>query len=197
MAADKDALLLKVLKHVPFDGWTRVAVEKADPSAIKCLAEFHAAFPSGIAALIDHFADWADREMAARFSDEQLAHMRVRDRITAQVKARLEVLAPHREAVRRELAGLTMAGHPQLAPQLLWRTASRMWHRAGDTATDFNHYSKRGLLAGVIATTTLYWLKDASPDFADTWAFLDRRIEEVLRLGKGIGGFLKRVGLAA
>jgi ubiquinone biosynthesis protein COQ9 len=193
MSIDKDLLLLRILEYVPFDGWTMDAVKKADPG----LAEFHAAFPGGMADAIDAFADWADRETAARFTDEQLAEMRVRDRIAAQVKARLEVLTPHREAVRQEVAGLTRAGHPEMAPKLLWRTASRMWVRAGDTATDFNYYSKRGLLAGVIAATTLYWLKDTAPDFSATWAFLDRRLDEVLRIGKGVGGFLKRFGLAA
>ncbi len=191
--SNRDSLLIRILEHIPFDGWAIESVKKADPG----LTEFHAAFPSGIAGLIDAFADWADREMAARFSDEQLSEMRVRDRIAVQVKARLEILAPHREAVRRGLAGLIQAGHPQLAPQLLWRTASRMWYRAGDTATDFNHYSKRALLSGVIAATTLYWLKDVSPDFSETWAFLDRRIDEILSIGKGVGGFLKRFGLAA
>src|SRR3546814_12431444 len=63
--------------------------------------------------------------------------------------------------------------------------------RAGDRATDYNLYTKRALLAGGYSSTLLYWLNDRSEGFAATWAFLDRRIGEVLKvagqLGKGVG----------
>ena len=85
---------------------------------------------------------------------------------------------------------LTRAALPGNAPgalRALWRTVDAMWHAAGDTATDFNHYSKRGLLAGVYSSTLLYWLDDKSDGYAETWAFLDRRIADVLRVPRALG----------
>ena len=62
-----------------------------------------------------------------------------------------------------------------------------MWQAAGDVSTDFNFYTKRGLLAGVLSATTLYWMNDGSDGQADTRAFLDRRISEVMQVPQVMG----------
>ena len=178
----RDALLLKILAQIPFEGWTVRALAAADPEQ----AETKVLFPRGIADAVDHFADWADRQGEARLAGMELDAFRIRDLIALMVRARLEALEPHREAVRREAAWLALH-EPLMTPRLVWRTADRMWRKAGDTATDFNHYSKRALLSGVIASTTVCWLGDASEDKADSWAFLDRRIDDVMRFGKLTG----------
>ena len=120
--------------------------------------------------------------------------MRVRDRIAAGVRTRLEILAPHREAVRRGLAFLALPQNAAQGVTCLNRSVDCLWYAAGDRATDYNFYSKRLLLAGVLSSTTVYWLNDRSEGAAQTWAFLDRRIDEVLkaggRLGKVMGGLL-------
>jgi ubiquinone biosynthesis protein COQ9 len=84
--------------------------------------------------------------------------------------------------VRRALTVLALPHNVPLSLKLLYETVDQMWYAAGDTATDFNFYTKRGLLAGVYAATTLYWLDDRSPDAADTHAFLDRRLADVMAI---------------
>ena len=59
-----------------------------------------------------------------------------------------------------------------------------MWYAAGDTSTDFNFYTKRATLAGVYSSTLLYWLNDRSPGGEATWGFLDRRIDDVMKIEK-------------
>ncbi|MBI3112905.1 MAG: COQ9 family protein [Rhodospirillales bacterium] len=180
--ATRDRILLATLPHVAFDGWTRKAltVGVADAGLSPDMAL--RAFPDGIPELVDHFADWADRRMLAELERRGAAAMRIRDRVTTGVRARLEVLAAHREAVRRLLAFLALPPNAPLAARLLWRTVDAMWYAAGDNATDFNYYTKRGLLAAVYTTTVLCWLADSSEEFADTWAFLDRRIADVMKV---------------
>jgi ubiquinone biosynthesis protein COQ9 len=68
--------------------------------------------------------------------------------------------------------------------RLAWRAADRMWRLAGDHATDFAHYTKRLTLAGVYGATLLVLLDDESEGLAETRAFLDRRIENVMRFEK-------------
>lgn len=183
----RDAVLLAALPDVPFDGWTDAlltrACQKADVDGATC----GDLFPNGIKSLIAHFSNWADRTCEQRLREADLDGMRVRDRIALGVRTRLEILTPFKPAVS---AALGRAIDPRLAAQLphtVWRTADSLWWMAGDTATDWNHYSKRALLSGVLASTGLYWLSDESPDHADTWDFLERRIENVMILGKGIG----------
>jgi ubiquinone biosynthesis protein COQ9 len=67
-----------------------------------------------------------------------------------------------------------------------------MWRIAGDKATDFNHYSKRAILMAVYGSTSLVWLDDDSAGFAETRAFLDRRIDEVMRFEKAKAGWRAR-----
>ena len=110
--------------------------------------------------------------------------MKVRARIAALVEARLELLAGSREALRRAVAILAMPQNLARATRLGWRSADGMWRAAGDTATDYNHYTKRAILAGVYGATITVFLNDESDRWADTRAFLSRRIDGILRFEK-------------
>jgi ubiquinone biosynthesis protein COQ9 len=118
-----------------------------------------------------------------------VADMRVRDRVAFAVKARLQRNMRHREAIRSACSFLAMPHNAPLALRLLYRTVDAMWYGAGDNATDFNFYTKRALLAGVYSTTVFYWLNDKSAGALETWAFLDRRIDEVMQVPKILGKF--------
>jgi ubiquinone biosynthesis protein COQ9 len=122
--------------------------------------------------------------MLAALDDKTLAAMKVRDRVGTAVRARTALLEPHREAVRRALIVLALPQNVPLGMKLLYDTVNAIWYAAGDTASDFNFYTKRGLLAGVYAATMLYWLDDRSPASADTAAFFERRLAEVMQLPK-------------
>ncbi len=181
--AQKDALLVAALEHVAFDGWGRQALAAAARDLELEPVTARRLFPRGGESLLDAFDDWADRQMLARLDNLDVAKMRQRDRIAAAVRARLEALAPYREATRRAIAARTLPAVAMGGFQNLWRTVDRMWLAAGDTKDDgANVYTKRLSLAGVYTTTLLYWLEDTSLDQEDTWAFLDRRIDGVMRL---------------
>ena len=130
--------------------------------------------------MVSFFLAEGDRAMLDELSRINLADMKVRNRIATAVRIRLEVDDGHREALLRAAA---MKTGPSGA-KALWRTADAIWHAAGDTATDFNFYTKRLLLAGVHSATLLCWLNDDSPGRETTWAFLDRRIADVMTIGK-------------
>jgi ubiquinone biosynthesis protein COQ9 len=180
--AARDALLFSVLPDVPFDGWTRAAVAAAARQAGLDAATVAGLFPDGGRDVVAHFSRWADRRMLETLAGRDLPAMKVRERVTTAVRARLDVLAPHREAVRRALAVLALPPNMALGLRLLYDTVDAIWYAGGDTATDFNFYTKRGLLAGVYAATTLFWLDDRSADMEETQAFLDRRIANVMAL---------------
>jgi ubiquinone biosynthesis protein COQ9 len=71
-----------------------------------------------------------------------------------------------------------------LAARLLYKTVDAIWYAIGDRSTDFSFYTKRGLLAAVYSGTLFYWLNDKSEGAQATWAFLDRRIAEVMQIPK-------------
>jgi len=186
LTARRDAIMLGMLPDVTFDGWTRAALLRgAEMAGFEPEAAL-AAFPAGPAQAVEHFSLWADRQMLERLAEIDVASLKVRQRITLAVRTRLEILTPYKEAVRRSIAFLALPQNTGLAPRLLYRTVDAMWFAAGDTATDFNHYTKRLLLSGVLASTTLHWLDDRSEGDVSSWSFLDRRIEDVMRIGRGI-----------
>ena len=181
-SARRDTLLMAVLRDVPFDGWSGGVIAAAGGRLGIDAAEAATLFPAGARDAVAAFSRWADRAMLAALAERDLTAMKVRERIAAAVRARLAALEPHREAVRRALTVLAMPQNAPLGLRLLYETVDQMWYAAGDTATDFNFYTKRGLLAGVYAATTLYWLDDRSPDAADTHAFLERRLADVMAI---------------
>ncbi|PIW27876.1 MAG: COQ9 family protein [Rhodospirillales bacterium CG15_BIG_FIL_POST_REV_8_21_14_020_66_15] len=178
----RDRLIAAMLEHVPFDGWSRKSLETGAGDLGLGAADVRRAFPGGPADAADHFADWSDRRMLAELDKMDLDAMKVRARVAACVRVRLELNAPYREAIRRLLSFLALPQNGPLAARMTWRTCDHVWYAAGDRAADFNHYTKRALLAPVYTSTILYWLADSSDGFEDTWGFLDRRIAGVLKI---------------
>jgi ubiquinone biosynthesis protein COQ9 len=176
-------LLPAMLPHVPFEGWSAAARDAAadDEGIDRPLAAL--ALPDA-AAMVDAYTARADRLMAEAMLAAGVGTMKIRDRIRAALVTRLDQAAMDREAVRRALAVLAQPANAALGARILWRTADAMWRAAGDTATDFNHYSKRTILGAVYSASLLYWLEDDSDDFSETRAFIDRRIDGVMRFEK-------------
>ena len=177
-------LALPVGENAAFDGWNAKAVEAAAAKAGIDPAQAKLAFPKTPAEMVDAYIQGVDAAMEAKFTPEKIAAMKIRDRIRGLIWFRLETMAPAREAVRTGLSILAMPQNVALAIRAGWRSADLMWRLAGDTATDYNHYTKRLILSGVYASTLLAWLDDRSEDWHETSAFLDRRLADVMRFEK-------------
>jgi ubiquinone biosynthesis protein COQ9 len=181
-----------IAANAAFDGWGDEARDTAADGAGVDRDVALLAYPRG---QVDMVAAWfrsIDAEMLARVTPADLATMKVRQRITALVEARLAIAAPDREALRRALAILALPQNVAMGARLGWSAADTIWRAAGDTATDYNHYTKRTILAGVYAATVTVFLDDDSDGWADTRAFLGRRIDGILRFEKTKAGLLAR-----
>lgn len=188
----RDALAPLIAANAAFDGWNETARDAAADAAGVDRDVALIAFPGGAVDMIDAWFAHVDAAMAAALPPERLATMKIRDKIAALIEARLTELASNREALRRALAILAMPQNVVRGAKLGWRATDLMWHAAGDTATDYNHYTKRTILAGVYAATITVFLDDESPGWTDTRAFLGRRIEGIMRFEKAKAGFLSR-----
>ena len=177
-------LALAVGENAVFDGWTHAAVDSAAQQLGIDPVQARLAMPKTQAGMIGLYIQEVDRALEAWFTPERLANMKIREKIRSLVWKRLEIMGPAREAVRRALAILAMPQNLPLALRISWRTADLMWRIAGDTSTDFNHYTKRMTLGAVYGSTLLVWLDDDSEGWMDTAAFLDRRIDKVMQFEK-------------
>jgi ubiquinone biosynthesis protein COQ9 len=177
-------LALAVGENAVFDGWTKAAVDSAVQQLGIDPVQARLAMPKTQAGMIDTYIQEVDRALEAWFTPERLQGMKIREKIRSLVWRRLEIMGPAREAVRRALAILAMPQNVPLALRVGWRTADLMWRIAGDTSTDFNHYTKRMTLGALYGSTLLAWLDDQSEGWSETAAFLDRRIDDVMRFEK-------------
>ncbi|MEM7711777.1 MAG: COQ9 family protein [Pseudomonadota bacterium] len=142
------------------------------------------AFPRGAVDLALAFHQAGDDEMARQVNEAALDEMRYRDRVAFAVRTRLEVAEPHKEAVRRGMTLFALPMHAADGMRALWNTSDAIWEALGDTSRDVNWYTKRMTLSGVYSSTVLFWLGDSSEGSADTWSFLDRRIDDVMIIEK-------------
>jgi ubiquinone biosynthesis protein COQ9 len=174
-----------------FDGWSEAAVREAadavgiDPDA----AVF--AFSGEAMQMIEAWVRSVDKAMAKALPADQIAKLKIRERIRTLVQFRLDAIAGQKEALRRALSIMAM---PQNAPRTLalgWASADAMWRLAGDTATDYNHYTKRLTLGSIYAATLAVYVNDVSDGHAETKAFLDRRIEGIMKFEKTKARFMR------
>ncbi|MEM6825788.1 MAG: COQ9 family protein, partial [Pseudomonadota bacterium] len=182
-ASNLDDLLDAALPHVAFDGWSAATLRAAaadldlDPATVAVLC------PGGALDLAAAAHRRGDRDMAAELKRRDLSALKIREKVALAVRVRLE-LAGDREVVRRGTTVFSLPMNAARGTRLLWDTADAIWTALGDTSEDVNWYTKRATLVGVYSATLLYWLGDDSPDQADSWAFLDRRIGDVMRIEK-------------
>lgn len=186
------ALAPEVAANAAFDGWNNRALDAAADGLGVDRDVARLAFTDGPVAMIDAWFAAIDAAMLAVLPPERLAAMKIRARIAALVEARIDEIAPNRESLRRALAILALPQHVAHGARLAWRTADTIWRAAGDTATDYNHYTKRTILLAVYAATMTMLLDDESEGQAETRAFLARRIDGIMRFEKAKAGFLRR-----
>jgi ubiquinone biosynthesis protein COQ9 len=191
---DRARLLDAALDHVAFDGWSETALRAAATDTGIPTERALNAFPGGATELVAFHSETADRRMLEALELEPLSEMKVREKAARAIRLRLEANYRHREAIRTALTVLMMPQNAALSARLLYKTVDAIWYAIGDRSTDFNFYTKRGLLAGVYTATLFYWLNDKSEGAAATWTFLDRRIAEVMKVPQLLGKLTQFTG---
>ena len=185
------ALAPAIADAAAFDGWSKLAVANAAAAAGTDPASALYAFSGGAMAMIEAWVHSVDAAMAAALPADKLAAMKIRERIRSLVQFRLDAIAHQKEALRRALAIMASPQNAVRSLGLGWHSADAMWRLAGDVATDYNHYTKRLTLGSIYAATLAVYVDDTSPDHAETRAFLERRIEGIMKFEKAKARLLK------
>ncbi len=190
----QEAILKAAITHVAFDGWTMKALEAGAIDLGLPPEDAARAFPRGPAEAVVLHSALADLDMKGAMAALDPPPARTADKVAMAIRLRLEAAAPEREAVRLGLGLLACPQYVPLGLKALGRTVDTVWRSAGDRSADFNWYTKRGLLAAVYVPTVNFWLDDKSEGSADSWAFLDRRLADAMRLPMKTKGMLKKLG---
>ena len=191
-------LMAAALPRMAKEGWTESALLRAEKEGGFQSGTAKAYYPGGMSDFVRAFHHWVDEGMEQSLAKHpSFADAKVREKIYQAAMARLMVMQPYHGAVKRLMAHKLLPWNGPKAIMDLGHAADVMWKAAGDRSVDYNYYTKRVLLSGVYAATLRHWLRDESKDYADTRAFLRRRIEDVLKIGQKIGGLKERFKKAA
>ena len=182
MSDIQDKILDAALLHVPFDGFSIRSLNAAVKDAGIDGGLLALAFPRGGIDLARSYSRRCDKRMLEALEASDLKSLKIRERIATAIRTRLSLASSEREVVRRLVQTFALPHHLADGLEALYQTVDAMWQAAGDSATDFNFYTKRMTLAAVYSATVLTWLNDTSEDCVQSWAFLDRRIEDVMRI---------------
>lgn len=180
----RETLVEAMAPDVPFDGWSQTAIDLATRATGTDPGLARLAFPRGGVDAALAFHRRGDRLMREAMAQAPLDTMKIREKVAFAIRTRLEIVEPDREAVRRGVSLLALPMNAAEGARAIWETADAIWSGLGDESRDLNWYSKRATLSAVYSSVVLYWLQDETEGRAATWAFLDRRIEDVMRIEK-------------
>ncbi|KAJ7550869.1 hypothetical protein O6H91_07G122500 [Diphasiastrum complanatum] len=178
---EKKQVLRAALAHVPKLGWTEAAM-LAGARDTGLSPSIVGAFPRKEAELVEYFMDDSMEKLTeeAENHKEELSNMILTARIAWLVRSRLQMQIPY---ISKWAQALSIQANPLNLPTTLKQRALLMdeiWHAAGDRSSDMDWITKRAILGGVYTATELYMLTDYSPEYQETWSFLDRRIKDAI-----------------
>tara|TARA_Y100001970_G_scaffold267935_1_gene358547 strand:- start:6181 stop:6855 length:675 start_codon:yes stop_codon:yes gene_type:complete len=180
----KDKIIDAALCHIPFDGWTQKSLKAGAKDIGIDINLIDSLFSNNSIDLLQYHSNLSDRRMKHAINELNLEEMKIRERIAASIRIRLGALDLHKEAIKSGVTLLSKPSNTLSSLNMLYETVDGIWFSIGDSSTDFNFYTKRFLLSNVYISTLLYWLNDKSEGSCETWNFLERRINEVLKIQK-------------
>lgn len=196
-SSEKDVILRAALPYIAEKGWHFSALIQGAADKNIPAERVYLLFEGKMRNAVCSYNDWIDRQTLERLqAHPEFTTFKVHQKIRSAVVARLQVLQPHKEVAKKTAIYLSTPAHASLGTKLLFKTTDLMWRAAGDTATDFNYYTKRGILAGVYGSTLAFWLRDSSPDLSKSITFLDNRLKDSAKIPKIKGRICEVVDLA-
>ena len=173
--AERDDALRKLAVVAGECGWNmRTLRSVAGPDA-------DLLFPAGVVEMVEAWSDLCDRAMIEAMQDT--LEPRLSQRVRQAILLRLPPDEHRRMAAQRGMA-VFLSIRGQKAFRRSWvRTVNAIWQAAQDESTGLTYVSKRLTLGGLYASVFLYWLSRGA-DTAGFEAFVDRRLADVLRIGR-------------
>ncbi|XP_044290139.1 ubiquinone biosynthesis protein COQ9, mitochondrial isoform X2 [Varanus komodoensis] len=182
-------ILTAALEFVPALGWTPDAIAEGAKSlglSVAAAGLFH----NDGSELVLHFVSRCNSRLSELLEEQEKlvqlgqAEKKKTDQFLKDaLEARLRMLIPYIEKWPQAISILLLPHNIPASLNLLSSMVDDVWHYAGDQSTDINWYTRRTVLAGIYNTTELVMIQDSSPDFEDTWSFLQNRITDAMNVG--------------
>ena len=177
-------ILQAMLPIVVFDGWNQKSLRASIKSINLPEGSEELYFPEGALEVIRFWHDQMNEFVKSSLESLNKSEMKIREQVTAGVLSALESIGSNEEAMRRAIIRLSLPDAAVQGPTYLWSLADSIWRAIGDRSTDYNYYTKRTILAGVLGSTITVWISDSDQNKVKTKLFLDARISNVMSFEK-------------
>ncbi|TWW76494.1 DNA-directed RNA polymerase II subunit RPB3 [Takifugu flavidus] len=181
-------ILNAALEFVPLHGWSAEAIA-AGAETLGLSSASSGMFSNGAGDLVLHFITQCNSKLTEILAEQhkqiqlgQTEPKKTADFLRDAVETRLRMYIPYIESWPQAMSILLLPHNIPDSLKHLSNLVDDIWYYAGDRSTDMNWYTKRAALTGIYNTTELVMLQDSSPDFQDTWNFLDNRIQDVVNM---------------
>ncbi len=178
----QDRIIQAMFLFVPITGWTLTSLKSAVVEAGFQEGDEYRAFRGDMDQVVAYYLDYNDRKMIEKLAEIDLSSMRVKDRVATAVMVRFRQAEVHKQVAVKASEYLKHPSRVSMSAKALYNTVSQIWYACGDTSTDYNFYTKRGLLATVYTASFLFWLKDDSEDNIRTRAYLSKKLDQVMQI---------------
>ncbi|XP_029993218.1 ubiquinone biosynthesis protein COQ9, mitochondrial [Sphaeramia orbicularis] len=180
-------ILVAALEFVPVHGWSMEAI--AAGAETLGLSSASTGMFNGAGDLVLHFISQCNSQLTEILAEQhkqvqlgQAEPKETADFLRDAVETRLRMYIPYMETWPQAMSILLLPHNIPDSLKHLSTLVDDIWYYAGDRSTDMNWYTKRAALTGIYNTTELVMVQDSSPDFQDTWNFLDNRIQDVVNM---------------
>ncbi|KAM4572794.1 ubiquinone biosynthesis protein COQ9, mitochondrial isoform 2-T2 [Odontesthes bonariensis] len=181
-------VLTAALEFVPLHGWSMEAIA-AGAESLGLSSASTGMFYNGGGDLVLHFIAQCNSQLTDILAEQhnqvqlgQAEKKKTAEFLRDAVETRLRMYIPYMETWPQAMSILLLPHNIPDSLKHLSTLVDDIWYYAGDRSTDMNWYTKRAVLTGIYNTTELVMIQDSSPDYQDTWSFLENRIQDVVNM---------------
>ena len=169
-----------LLNELPFCTHLNDAVDSVLKNNIVSHDEYIIMFPNALTDIIASLVDYINIQTIDYCNRNDIKGVKAILKILIMFQIRLK---PNMPDNFKKVFGFTLFKTiPHKNITYFYALIDTLWHCAGDTATDYNYYSKRFLLGNIYLETCFYAYSDTSDNYADTENYLIRSFDKIKRI---------------
>lgn len=177
-------LFKKIITLIPLHGCCDKTIETAVKKTGFKPEYAHLLYKNGIKTFTEQYNDYINEEFTAAFLKNSINITSTREKIKSAVITRFSFIKDDKLLSRKINSFLLKPENLPLKIKILAKISDKIWIAAEDKSLDLNYYTKRLTLGMVYESVFSYWLYNENCSNDDLSKFLDKRLENVISLGK-------------
>jgi ubiquinone biosynthesis protein COQ9 len=179
-AACRIKLFKELAKLLDTGNWSDELISKAETHCGFTADYHHIIFADGKAQMLQEFESWQDQIMINMLEKIEKPK-KIREQIALALEIRLmEVVS--KNVTLNNSAFFMIPTNILTGNESACHTCDLIWKYTGDKSTDFNYYTKRGLLLPVYLSARAFYFADDSKNHQATREFIKNALDNIINI---------------